>query len=63
MKHVSLLEIEVLEWEVNFHDAGCLHSRSENVLLGRLVILGSKSVQIVQETEKERTNFGHFLLQ
>ena len=39
--HVEELEVEVLEREVDFHDAGCLHPRPQDVLLCGLVVLGS----------------------
>ena len=48
---VEQLEVEVLEGEVDFHDARRLHSRPQDVLLCRLVVLCSKSVQIIKETE------------
>ena len=54
MKKKFSLEIEVLEGEVDFDDAGGLDSRSEDVLLSRLVVLGAKPVQVVQETAKEQ---------
>ena len=37
--HVEELEVEVLEGEVHLHDARCLHSRPQDVLLCRLVVL------------------------
>ena len=52
--HVEQLEVEVFEWEVNLHNARSLDPGPEDVLLGRLVVLGSQSVQIVKETEKEK---------
>lgn len=45
----SLLEIEVFERKMDFDNAGGLDSRSQNILFGWLVILGSQSVQIVQK--------------
>ena len=52
--HVKQLEVEVFEWEVNLHNARSLDPGPQDVLLGRLVVLGSQSVQIVKETEKEK---------
>lgn len=43
----NLLEVEVLEREVNFDDAGGFDSRPQNVLLGGLVVLGTESVEVV----------------
>ena len=37
--HVEELEVEVLEGEVDLHDARRLHPRPQDVLLCRLVIL------------------------
>ena len=42
--HVEQLEVEVLEGEVDFDDARCLHPRPQDVLLCRLVVLRSQSV-------------------
>ena len=39
--HVEQLEVEVLEGEVDLHDARCLHSRPQDVLLCWLVVLCS----------------------
>ncbi len=55
-KRSNLLEIEVFEWEVNFNDSSCLDSRSQNVLLRRLVIFGAKSVEIIQETRRKNNS-------
>ena len=49
--NVEQLEVEVLEGEVDFHDARRLHSRPQDVLLCRLVVLCSESVQVIKETE------------
>lgn len=42
--HVEQLKVEVLEGEVDLHDARGFHSRPEDVLLRGLVVLGSQSV-------------------
>ena len=48
------LEVEVFESEVSFHDTGGLDSRSQYVLLCGDVTGGSKSVQCIQITGKDR---------
>ena len=39
-----LVEVEVLEGEVNFDDASGFHSRPQDVLLRRLIVLRPQSV-------------------
>ena len=46
-----VLEVEVLEGEVDLDDSGGFHSGPQNILLGRLVILGPQPLQVIQETE------------
>ncbi len=48
------LEVEVLEGEVDLHDSGGLHPGPEDVLLGRLVVLGAEPLKVVQEAGKKK---------
>ena len=50
MKKMVLLEVQVFEWEVDFHNAGCLDTGSQDVLLGGLILFGTEPVEIIQET-------------
>merc|ERR1712241_1233054 len=47
--NIKQFEIQVFKREMNLDDAGCLDSCSQNILLRWLIILCSKSVQIVKE--------------
>ena len=49
--NIDLLKIEVFEWEVDLYDPCGFHSRPEDILFCRLVVLGSQPVQVVKETE------------
>ena len=46
-----LLEVQVLELEMRLDDACCLHSRSQNVLLGRNVVRVAQTLDRVQVAE------------
>jgi len=46
-----LLEVKILEREVNFNYSSGFHSSSQDVLFCGLVVFGSKSVKIIQETK------------
>jgi hypothetical protein len=47
------LEVEIFEGEMNFDNASGFDTGSEDILLSRLVIPGTKSVQVVKETKKK----------
>ena len=46
----GLLEIQVFEWKVDFHDTSGLDSGPQNVLFGGLILFGTKPIEIIQET-------------
>jgi len=48
----SLLKVEVLEVEMNFHDSGRFDPSAQDVLFSWGVVAGAKTIQIVQETDK-----------
>ncbi len=50
--NVSLLEVEVLEREVDLYDSGGLDSGPQDVLLRRLVVLGSQPLQVIKEAAR-----------
>jgi hypothetical protein len=50
--HVQdLLEVQVFEGEVHLDDTSGLDTGPEDVLLGGLVLLCSKAIEIIQETK------------
>ena len=52
MKIVYLLKVQILKGEVDFYDSGGFNTRPKNILFCWLVFFCSKSVEIIQETEK-----------
>lgn len=48
------LEVQVLEGEVSFHNAGSLHPGPQNVLLSWNVGLLGYSIQVIQVTKPKR---------
>lgn len=52
---LRLLEVQVLEGEVSFHDARSLHPGAQNILLSRDVGRLRYSIQVVQVTKPEET--------
>jgi len=48
------LKVEVLEVEMNFHDAGCFDPSAQYVLLSGRVVASAQAVQVVQETDTQQ---------